>query len=85
MSQKGHLEPRTERVLEFITEYINKHGIAPSQDEIAEGTNYSNASAIRRHIKLLIEAGYIEHTPHRARSIRLMKQPEIETKGEPNQ
>lgn len=62
----------TEVVYRFIVEYIEMHGISPSQREIAEGC-YLVRSSVLRYLDRLEAWGRILRDPNKARSIRLPK------------
>lgn len=57
------------RLLDFITSYTAKHGIAPSYREIMKQLGYASTSTVALHIDGLIERGYLQKRPNVARSI----------------
>lgn len=65
------LPEETERVYDFIVEYIRTHhGLSPTQDEIANGC-FMSRSSVQRHLPFLHASGRIELTPGAKRSIWL--------------
>jgi repressor LexA len=68
-------EDVTAQVWDFVSDYINRNGFAPSHREIADGC-FLSKSAVVRHLDRLEARGHIEREPNQARSIRLMKQSE---------
>lgn len=66
------LYSRERRVLEFISQYIQRHGYAPTLIEIAEGLGVSAVSTIHEHLARLAEKGYIKKTAGFERSIELI-------------
>lgn len=66
------LYSRERRVLEFISQYIQRHGYAPTLIEIAEGLGVSAVSTIHEHLARLVEKGYIKKTAGFERSIELI-------------
>lgn len=71
MNWRNH--PDMARVYDFLKQYMDKTGFAPTQREISETCKMSRASVLLQLSKL--EAwGYIEREPGVARGIRLLKQ-----------
>lgn len=64
----------TEAVYQFIQEYIQREGIAPSIREIAEAC-YLGRSTVPRHLDRLAAWGWIVQRPGRARGIVLVDRP----------
>ena len=62
----------TEEVYTFICAYMEEHGFAPSQREIAQGC-YRSRPIIVRHLDRLEWQGRITRDPVSARSIRLVE------------
>lgn len=60
--------------------YINTHmdgtDIAPSFEEMKNALGLKSKSGIHRLISALVERGYIERLPHRARALRILQLPE---------
>lgn len=63
-------------LLLFIHEHMNKSDIAPSYEEMKEALGLKSKSGIHRLISALVERGYIERLPHRARAIEIIRLPE---------
>lgn len=63
-------------LLVFIHESISKNGITPSFEEMKEALNLHSKSGIHRLITALVERGYIERLPNRARAIEVRRLPE---------
>jgi len=66
------LPPKTQRVLEWIQDFVVQNQITPTYREIAEGLGYRSAAPIQRHIQLLEEGGFITKRPRKSRSLRLL-------------
>ena len=64
------MEPMSERVYEFVCDYIAAHRRSPSLREIGRACNCSH-TAIIRHLDRLEGLGWIEREPGQARSIIL--------------
>lgn len=59
----------------FIAERIEADGFAPSQTEIAHAFGFKGVRAAQYHLDALEQAGVIERSPGRARSLRLLQMP----------
>ena len=62
----GFLSPRAMRVLRFIRDYRARHGFAPTRPEMKR-----ELGAVTSRVRALIEWGYLNEAPHRARAITL--------------
>lgn len=68
------LTDRDYEILKFIGEYIEKHGYAPTYDEIGEAAGLQSKSLVRNHIQKLLRSGKIETDhPGSPRAIRVKK------------
>ena len=52
--------PSRERVYNFLVDYIEKNGFAPSIREICTGTNLKSTSSVRSHLVKLEDEGRIQ-------------------------
>ena len=68
-------ETITESVYHFIRHYIEQHGYAPSQQEIADGCYLSRTNLIR-YLDRLEAQGHIAREPGQPRSISLLDEPD---------
>lgn len=50
------------RVLEFVNQYIQRHGFAPTLMEIAEGIGVNAVSTAHEHLQKLVQKGFIKKT-----------------------
>jgi repressor LexA len=64
---------RERRALEFIAQYIQRHGYAPTLSEIAEGLGVNAVSTVHEHLARLVEKGYIKKTVGFERGIELVE------------
>lgn len=64
---------RERQVLEFITQYIQRHGYAPTLAEIAESLGLSAPSTVHEHLEKLAQKGFIKKTPGFERGIELVE------------
>ncbi len=72
------MDPLTKRqaqILEYVTQYINKHNYAPSYREIGQHFGLTSSATIAEHIDSLKQKGYLTHEENLARSI----QPTVQT------
>lgn len=70
------LTQKQRELLLFIHESISKNGITPSFEEMKDALNLHSKSGIHRLITALVERGYIERLPNRARAIEVRRLPE---------
>jgi len=67
------LPPKTQRVLEWIQDFVTQHQIAPTHREIAAGLGFKSAASVQAHIQRLEEAGLVAKLPRKSRSLRLLE------------
>lgn len=65
-------QQRRDQIVELVAEYRRRHKYSPSIAELAEALQIES-SAVRRHVKLLIEEGRLVQTAGVARSLRTRK------------
>jgi repressor LexA len=70
------LTKKQRELLIFIHEHMKDDDIAPSFEEMKEALNLKSKSGIHRLITALVERGYIERLPHRARALRVVNLPQ---------
>lgn len=78
------LTKKQKDLLLFIHERMADGEIAPSFDEMRDALNLKSKSGIHRLITGLVERGYLERLPHRARALEVKKLPEGYAKGNDN-
>jgi len=62
-----------ETVLEFIKEFQEEHGYAPTYREIRDGCHLSSTSQVAPYIDDLIAEGKLSKTPGAARTLRVLE------------
>jgi repressor LexA len=67
------LTRRQKEILEFIIEYLDSRGYAPTLEEIASRFGIASLNAVYKHLLALEEKGYISRSWNRARSIEVLK------------
>lgn len=60
------------QALEFIAQFIQRHGFAPTLIEIAEGIGVNAVSTVHEHLEKLILKGFIKKSAGFERSIELI-------------
>lgn len=63
---------RERQVLQFITQYIQRNGYAPTLIEIAESLGVNAVSTVHEHLQRLVVKGYIKKTIGFERGIELI-------------
>lgn len=68
----AHILPKTkQKVLQFLKDYIDEHGYAPTLTEIADHLDVSALSTVHEHLQFLEERGFIERSEGEERGILL--------------
>ncbi len=75
--QQGPLTKRQKEVLDFVTQYIELHGYAPSYREIGAYFKYNSVATVAEHIEVLIAKNYLQKINNSARSIQLVKEEDM--------
>ncbi|MBW4061674.1 transcriptional repressor LexA [Candidatus Saccharibacteria bacterium] len=68
-------EPLTKRqkeVLDYVTQFIEMYGYAPSYREIAAHFKYGSVATVAEHIESLVTKGMLQKGDNEARSIQLV-------------
>lgn len=67
-----NLTKRQREILDFVTDFSQKHGYAPSYREIAEKFGLASTATIHAHLRNLKEKGFIKVARNEARSIEVI-------------
>lgn len=67
------LYPRERQVLEFITQFVQRYGFAPTLKEICGALNLSSVATVHEHLDHLRQKGFINKIDGAARGIELVK------------
>lgn len=70
------LTKKQRELLIYIHDHMTEDDIAPSFEEMKEALGLKSKSGIHRLITGLVERGYLERLPHRARALAIKKLPE---------
>jgi len=69
----SYLTERQKAILEFISGYHRRHGIAPTHREIRDHFGYSSYGTVYKHLKLLQEKGYLHRDWNQKRGLELVR------------
>jgi repressor LexA len=78
---KKMAEPLTKRqkeVLDYVTQYIEMHGYAPSYREIAEAFNLGSVATVADHIDTLVAKGLLTKSDNSARSLQVVQEEDFD-------
>ncbi len=64
-----YLTVRQREVLEFIQETIRTRGVAPTLREIAEHFGFASIASAQKHVRLLVEKGFLQRVRHQKRGL----------------
>jgi len=69
------MQPLTKRqreILDYLNDFIQQHGYAPSLEEIGRRFNLSSLATVHKHLTNLEEKGFIKRAWNRSRSVELV-------------
>ena len=69
------MQPLTKRqreILDYLQEFIQQHGYAPSLEEIGRRFSLSSLATVHKHLTNLQEKGFIRRAWNRSRSVELV-------------
>jgi repressor LexA len=66
------LTKRQREILDYLNEFIQQHGYAPSLEEIGERFGLSSLATVHKHLTNLQEKGFIRRSWNRSRSVELL-------------
>ena len=69
------MQPLTKRqreILDYLQEFIQQHGYAPSLEEIGRRFSLSSLATVHKHLTNLQEKGFIRRSWNRSRSVELL-------------
>jgi repressor LexA len=69
------ISPRQQKILDFIREYVRRHGYPPSVREIGAAVNLRSSSTVHGHLARLEAKGYLRRDPSKPRTIELLRNP----------
>ena len=69
------MQPLTKRqreILDFLNEFIEEHGYAPSLEEVGKRFGLSSLATVHKHLTNLQDKGFIRRAWNRSRSVELV-------------
>lgn len=66
------LTKRQKEFLNFLADFLDKHGFSPSYEEIAEGLNLASLATVHKHIVGLEAKNYLKRGFNQSRSLEIM-------------
>lgn len=66
------LTKRQREILDFLDEFIQRHGYAPSLEEIGRRFGLSSLATVHKHLTNLQDKGFIRRAWNRSRSVELV-------------
>jgi repressor LexA len=66
------LTKRQREILDYLNEFIQRHGYAPSLEEIGRKFSLSSLATVHKHLTNLQEKGFIKRAWNRSRSVELV-------------
>lgn len=72
------LTKRQKEILDYVTQYLEIHGYAPSYREIAEAFKLGSVATVAEHVDTLIAKGLLRKNENEARSLQLIQPSEEE-------
>lgn len=75
----GVLYKKERETLEFLVQFQNKHGYAPTLREIANATNHRSVSTIHVILRNLVDKGYLQKVDGNARVLRIKDESIVST------
>ncbi|MCZ6714567.1 MAG: transcriptional repressor LexA [Deltaproteobacteria bacterium] len=67
-----HLTRRQREVFDFIREYLEREGYAPSLEEIGLRFGLSSVATVHKHVQNLVEKGLLRKAWNRSRSLEIV-------------
>lgn len=67
------LYPRERQILEFVAQFIQRHGYAPTLKEIGEGVGLRSVATVHEHLSKLETKGYIKKIIGSKRGIEIIR------------
>ncbi len=71
----GRKSPKQQEVLAYITEFMGKHGYAPTVREIGDAVGLNSTATVTYHINQLSKKGMLTYEPGKKRAIALTYPP----------
>jgi repressor LexA len=69
-----HLTKRQKEIFDFVCEYLDRAGYAPSLEEIGEKFGLSSVATVHKHVQNLVDKGLLRKAWNRSRSIEVVRE-----------
>ena len=69
------LTKRQREILDYLHDFIEQHGYAPSLEEVGRRFGLSSLATVHKHLTNLQEKGFIKRAWNRSRSVELVPKP----------
>jgi repressor LexA len=69
-----HLTKRQKEIFDFICEYLEREGYAPSLEEIGERFGLSSVATVHKHVQNLVDKNLLRKAWNRSRSIEIVRE-----------
>jgi repressor LexA len=66
------LTKRQREILDYLSDFIQQHGYAPSLEEIGKRFNLSSLATVHKHLTNLQDKGFIKRAWNRSRSVEMV-------------
>jgi repressor LexA len=77
-----HLTKRQKEIFDFICEYLEREGYAPSLEEIGERFGLSSVATVHKHVQNLVDKNLLRKAWNRSRSIEVVREERAPTSVE---
>ncbi|GAB4272013.1 MAG: transcriptional repressor LexA [Deferrisomatales bacterium] len=68
----ARLTPKQKRVLEFVVGYVEAHGFAPTQQEIAQAFGFRSLGTVQNYLVRLERQGFLKRTWNAKRALEVV-------------
>jgi repressor LexA len=69
-----NLTKRQKEILDYVNDFIEDHGYAPSYREIGKHFGLSSTATVCEHVQTLEQKGYLKTDPNEVRSIEIIEE-----------
>lgn len=74
-----YLTKRQKEILDFIRDFLEDHGYAPTLEEIGSHFGLSSPATVYKHVDQLVQKGYLRKAPHQGRGLQLVDPEPVRT------
>jgi len=75
------LTRRQRQIYDFVSDFVRQKGYSPSLEEIAGAFGLSSVATVHKHVKHLVEKGYLRKAWNRSRSVEPVPIESLEREG----